>query len=277
MTVPSFPDYLQQLAAVAPQQVAAEPQALDLCTRATAALAGLSPLDRAGLADLVAQDPAVVPVLAAVAGLSQERFKTWLQRNFSTAGWVTLGRNNAPELIGALDDSFALIALLKAQAHRDWTWADVLARVMSPRQHAGSWVQQGRALEDAVEARVQALGLPYAVRTRFVGQAQQTAPADFAIPDGDEALITVAVKGFDSTGSKLSDATREIEQMVKVKTARQFVFAVVDGEGWLRRKRDLERIHSLWTQSLIDGVFTQSTLSQFEVSLRDAATRLGLL
>ncbi len=65
--------------------------------------------------------------------------------------------------------------------------------------------------------------------------------------------------------------------MVKVKTARQFVLAVVDGEGWLRRKSDLERIHELWMQNLIDGVFTQSTLADFERSLRDAARRLGLL
>lgn len=277
MTVPSFDDYLAQLAAVSPPQLVAEPDALDLCARATTALTGLRPLDRAKVAALVASDPAVVPVLAAVAGLSQERFKTWLQRTFSTAGWTTLGRRKAPELVAALDDDFGLLALLEAQAQREWTWADVLARVMSPRQHAGGWVQQGRALEDAVESRVQALGLPYQPRTRFVGQAGQTAPADFAIPDGPAALVTVAVKGFDSTGSKLSDATREIEQMVKVKTARQFVFAVVDGEGWLRRKSDLERIHELWAQRLIDGVYTQSTLHEFETSLREAAQRLGLL
>jgi hypothetical protein len=277
VTVPSFDDYLLQLAAVSPPKLAGEPDALDLCTRATAAVEALRPLDRSKLAQLVSGDPAIVPVLAAVAGLSQERFRTWLQRRFATAGWVTLGRQKAPELVVALDDDFDLIALLEAQAQRRWTWADVLARVMSPRQHAGGWVQQGRALEDAVESRVKALGLPYQARTRFVGQAGQTAPADFAIPDGADALVTVAVKGFDSTGSKLSDATREIEQMVKVKTARQFVFAVVDGEGWLRRKSDLERIHALWVQSLIDGVYTQSTLDDFEIALRAAAKRLGLL
>jgi len=277
VTSPSFDDYLKQLAAVSPHQVAAEPAALEVCSHATAAVVGLGPLDRGKLAQLVSGDPTIVPVLAAVAGLSQERFKTWLQRSFATAGWVMMGRKRPAELVAALDDDFDLIALLEAQSRRAWTWADVLARTMSPRQHAGGWVQQGRALEDAVEARVQALGVAYVPRTRFVGQAGQTAPADFAIPNGEGALITVAVKGFDSTGSKLSDATREIEQMVKVKTARQFVLAVVDGEGWLRRKSDLERIHELWMQNLIDGVFTQSTLADFERSLRDAARRLGLL
>ena len=87
MTVPSFESYLKSLAPVSPQQLAAEPQALDLCIRATEALASIAPIDAAKLAQIVADDPAIVPVLAAAAGFSQERFKTWLQARFGTAGW----------------------------------------------------------------------------------------------------------------------------------------------------------------------------------------------
>lgn len=277
MTGPSYEDYLQSLAPVSPQQVAAEPEALGLCARATAVLEEARPLDTAKLAALITADPAMVPVLAAVAGFSQERFKTWLQATFGTAGWVILGRTRAGDLVDALDRDFGLVALLEAQADRAWTWADVLARIMSPRQHAGAWVQQGRDLEDAVEDRVKNLGLPYVVRTRFTGSARRTAPADFAIPDGPNALIAVGVKGFDSTGSKLSDAAREIEEMVAVKTARQFVFAVVDGQGWLRRQNDLRRIHKLRADRLIDGLYTQSQLADLESALAQAARRLGLI
>lgn len=176
-----------------------------------------------------------------------------------------------------LEEDFSLIVTLEAQLAREWTWADVLARVMSPRQHAGAWIQQGRDLEDAVEEKVKALALPYVPRTRFTGKAQQTAPADFAIPDGADALIAVAVKGFDSTGSKLTDATREIEQMVEVKTARQFVFAVVDGQGWVRRQGDLRRIHALWAKQLIDGLYTRGQLDAFGTALEQAAKRVDLL
>jgi hypothetical protein len=216
-------------------------------------------------------------VLAAVAGFSQERFKTWLQARFKTAGWVTLGRQQSAALIDALDDEFRLVELLEAQSERAWTWADVLARVMAPRQRAGSSVQAGRALEDAVEERVKALGTSYQPRGRFTGKGGQTAPADFAIPGGADALIAVAVKGFDSTGSKLSDAAREIEQMVEVKTARQFIFAVVDGQGWLRRQGDLRRIHRLWERRLIDGLYTRAQLDAFEKALRQAARRVDLV
>ena len=272
----SFDDYLASLSPFVPQGAGAEPEAIVLCERATASIAGLADLDRVSLAAIVEADAHIAPVFAAVVGLSQERFKTWLQGRFGTAGWVTLGRTRSAELVEALDDDFSLVALLEAQSARRWTWADVLARIMAPRQHAGGWVQQGRDLEDAVEEKVKALGVAYSVRTRFTGKADQTAPADFAIPNGPDALIAVAVKGFDSTGSKLSDATREIEQMVEVKTSRQFIFAVVDGQGWMRRQGDLRRIHELWAKRVIDGLYTRGQLDGFASALDDATRRVGL-
>lgn len=255
----------------------AEPEALELCELATRVVANLEPLNRGTLAHVVAREPQIIPVLAAAVGLSQERFKTWLQARFQTAGWITIGRNRAVDLVNALDEDFSCIAVLEVQGRRTWTWADVLARTMAPRQQAGRSVQQGRDLEDAVEARIEALGLPFEPRTRFIGKASQTAPADFAIPDGAGALIVVAVKGFDSTGSKLSDATREIEQMVESKATRQFVFAVVDGQGWIRRQSDLRRIHDLWSKRVIDGLYTRRQLDDFELELMHAARRVGLL
>lgn len=272
-----FDDYLASLGPVAPQQVVAEPEALALCAEATAAIESARPLDRAKLAAIVKTNPKTVPVLAAVAGISQERFKTWLTSHFATAGWIKLGKEKSRELVDELDDDLALISKLEEQAQRQWTWADVLARVMSPRQHAGISVQQGRALEDAVEAQVSALGVSFGTRTRFTGKAGETAPADFVIPDSHDALIAVAVKGFDSTGSKLTDATHEIQRMVEVRTSRQFIFAVVDGLGWLRRQGDLRRIHELWEKNLIDGLYTKGQLDDFGKALKQAARRVDLI
>lgn len=275
--VPSFEEYLESLSPFAPSTPGAEPEALVLCEKTAALVSSLLPLTRDNLAAAVESDPEIVPVFAAVTGLSQERFKTWLQARFRTAGFVTLGRTRAAELIDALDEDFDLLVLLTDQAGRTWTWADVLARVMQPRQQAGGWVRQGRDLEDAVEEKVIALGTPYETRTQFIGKANQVAPADFVIPSGQDALIAVAVKWFDSTGSKLTAAVREIEQMVEVKTPRQFIFGIIDGQGWLRRQGDLRRIHSLWEQDLIDGLYPRSGLAAFEEALRDAATRVRLI
>lgn len=190
---------------------------------------------------------------------------------------MKLAQTKAVALADGFDSELDLVNVLEAQASRQWTWADVLARTMAPRQRAASSVEQGRALEDAVEGIVAALKLPFTPRTRFNGTGGQTGPTDFAIPAaGADTLIAVAVKGFDSTGSKLSDAATEIETMAEVRQPRQYIFAVVDGVGWLRRKNDLRKIHKLWTDNRIDGLYNVTTLPAFKQALSAAAKRHDL-
>lgn len=277
MTIPDFDEYLATLSAVAPATVAGEPQALELCVRVTGEILLLDPINRENVSRLIASEPETLVVLAAAVGLSQERLKTWLQTNFQTAGWISLGRQRSQDVVDEMDRQFDLVALLAAQSNRDWTWADVLARGMSSRQRAGNAIAQGRALEDEVEAVVEALGLEFQARTRFGGTGGGTAPSDFAIPvGGDEALVAVAVKGFDSTGSKLTDARREIEEMAMVRKPTQFIFAIVDGHGWHRRKPDLRRIYELWENNEIDGLYNRASLGEFDSALQLAARRVGL-
>jgi hypothetical protein len=180
----TFDEYLASLTPFEPKAAGTEPDALELCERATLTIAALDPLDVENLSRVVERDPKIAQVLAAVVGLGHERFKTWLKSRFNTSGWIILGKQRGPELVERLDDEFGLIALLKAQSERQWTWADVLARIMAPRTTAGGSIQQGRELEDEVEIRVKALGVPYEVRTRFAGKGGRDAPADFAIPGG---------------------------------------------------------------------------------------------
>jgi len=98
-----------------------------------------------------------------------------------------------------------------------------------------------------------------------------TAPCDLVVPNSDDAQIVVAAKGFDSTGSKLTDAVREIEEMADVRLPRQFVIAVIGGIGWKSHQADLRRIHNLWVTKQIDGMYTLATLAQFRHDLEDAA------
>lgn len=127
-------------------------------------------------------------------------------------------------------------------------------------------------MEDRIEAIVRDLRLPYETRTRFEGRGGQTAPADIAIPRGYAgAEIVCAAKGFDSTGSKLGDAVREIMDMANVRKPTQFVLAVVDGIGWYRRRADLERIYRLSERQEIDGLYSLAMLDQFRVDVDQAA------
>lgn len=136
----------------------------------------------------------------------------------------------------------------------------------------------GRGLEDEVEAVIKALGLQPSMRGRFAGRDNRTAPCDFAIHGaGGEALIVGCVKGFNSTGSKLSDAVREVVQMADVRMPRQFVFAVIDGIGWLSRRADLERIYNLRRTDQIDGLYSLARLNEFRADLEQAARLRGLL
>jgi hypothetical protein len=98
-----------------------------------------------------------------------------------------------------------------------------------------------------------------------------------AIPAaGPAALIVCAVKGFDSTGSKLTDALREVESMADAREPRQFVYAVVDGIGWLSRQADLRRIRQLRIERSINGLFSLAQLPDFRAELRRAAAIHGL-
>lgn len=241
------------------------------------ALTAMPTIDRGSLAALVQEHPDWVPALGLAAGLSQEALKNLLKHRLETSGWITLARRRPAELIEALDEERALIAELEAQRARTYTFGDVLVARASSRQSAGTAIAGGRAVEDAIEKVVRELGLPHELRTQFEGRASRRAPCDLAIPaGGGAAKIVCAAKGFDSTGSKLTDAVREIEAMAEVRLPSQFVFAVVDGIGWKSRKADLRRIFDLLSSHSIDGLYTLALLDTFAADLAAAAERLAI-
>ncbi|KGP75245.1 hypothetical protein JT05_11710 [Desulfosporosinus sp. Tol-M] len=235
-------------------------------------------ITRKSLAVFIQDNPQAVPIIATSAGLGQEQLKNQLRRLMGTTGWVTLARNNSTQLIEVLDQEFDLVNHLTKDINKTWALEDVLLErhLWSHRPGAQS-VGQGRKVENEVEEIAKKLDLPYTMRTQFEGRSGETAPCDLAIPNGSDALIVVAMKGFNSTGSKLSDAVKEIEKMARVKYAKQFVFVVIDGIGWLSRQADLKRIFELWQKREIDGLYSLKYLDQFSIDLRDAAVRLSLL
>jgi hypothetical protein len=176
-------------------------------------------LTRASLAKLIAEQPQLVPILGLVVGLSQESLKNTLRHRLGTTGWTGLARRRSTDVIHLLDEDFHLLVQLDRERATKWDYVDVLMERAGSRGLAGRAISRGRALEDKVESLVgqDGLNLEYKVRTRFTGTAGRNASCDIAIPSGgDKALIVIAVKGFDSTGSKLSDAVREIESMAEV-------------------------------------------------------------
>ena len=213
-------------------------------------------------------------VLALVVGLSREKLLNHLRNWFGTASWRKAAVERAPEFIERMDAEFDLLRLLRTQRSRSYTFADILVARAGSRATATSAGQSGRKIEDEIEAITQSLKLPYTPRTRFEGRTGRTAPADLAVPAGGrDCVIAVAAKGFDSTGSKLTDAVREIAEMADARTGGQVALAVVDGIGWKGRMADLKRIWTLWDSGAIDGLYTLATLDQFKADL-DGYARL---
>lgn len=243
-----------------------------------AAIQALPEVSRAALTELIQERGEFVPFLALCIGLSQEALKNILRHGLGSPSWLKLSASRPAELVALLDDQFELATRLEAERFKDWSFGDVLVERYASRSRATSSIGRGRGVEDQVEAIVSSLGLPYEMRTRFTGSHGRDGPCDLAVPSGgDEALIVCGMKGFDSTGSKLTDAVTEIERMADVRLARQFVFVVVDGIGWLGRKSDLKRIYQLLLDQAIDGLYTLSQLAQLKADIKQAARLRGLL
>lgn len=210
--------------------------------------------------------------------MSLEKSKNILRDQFNTGGSLTLARTRPHDVVVMLDKQFDLIRLLKEQRSRAYSFGDILVARAGTRAVAAEAGRSGRRIEDRIEEVALGLGLRCATRTRLEGRFGDTAPCDLAIPaGGSAACIVVAAKGFDSTGSKLTDAVREIQEMANVRLPSQYVFAVVDGIGWKSRQADLRRIFELWERRAIDGCFTLATMDDFRRVLSLAAQRLDLL
>lgn len=277
-SLPSFGDYVASLGRLTAHidPTASTPEASAI-REAADSLTALAAITAETLTLWVGDHPLAVPALGLSVGLSQERLKNTLKHAFGTSGWVTLARERAADLVSMLDRDYDLVRLVEMQRANAYTFGDLLVARAGTRVTATSAGVSGRKVEDEIEAIARDLGLACETRTRFTGRNSRDAPCDLAIPNGAGALIVVAAKGFDSTGSKLSDAVREIMEMADVRQPRQYVLAVIDGIGWKSRLADLRRIYQLWQTQQIDGMYTLGTLDKFRVDLSVAARRAGLI
>lgn len=279
MQIPSYEEYVRSLSRLTAHVDPAldTPESLSI-KRAAQSLITLPSVDLDTLATWIAEHPDDVPVLGLVIGLSREKLRNALRQHLGSSSWSRLARTRPRDVAALLDGEFGLVASLGTQREDQYTFADVLVARAGTRVHATSATTAGRLLEDRIEAIAVSLGLPYSTRTRFEGRDRRDAPCDLAVPGGGStAQIVVAAKAFDSTGSKLSDAVREVREMAAVRKPTQFVFAVIDGIGWLSRGADLLQLYKLWERGAIDGMYTVATLDVFERDLRQAARLRRLL
>lgn len=277
-SIPSFDEYVSTLGQLTGHVDPTAPSAnASVIKDAASSLSALQEVSVDSLTSWVAENPKWVPALGLAVGLSQEKLKNILKDQFDTSSWRKLARERPGDLVAMLDATNGVVRSVTVQRERTYDFGDVLVARAGTRLTATRAGASGRKVEDEIEAIASQLGLACETRTRFVGRNNRTAPCDLVIPNGGDAAIAVAAKGFDSTGSKLTDAVREIEEMADVRLPRQYVIAVIDGIGWKSRRADLKRIYDLWASYQIDGMYSLATLGQFRHDVEDAARLRGLL
>lgn len=201
-------------------------------------------------------------------GVSQDRaasaFSQALGSRLSWSGLRARARKE-PEAIAQAIVSLDLPGTMWTELRREWTVADVISeryRLLRGRAIAGQ--QRGRQLEDQVRATLARTGVPFEYSVTFVGREGQTAKCDFAIPSRDRPKIVIEAKGFEATGSKVTDALGDILKIERARAMHMYFFVVLDGPGWHHRPNDLRNIVQAQNAGRIDMIYTTSRLDELE-------------
>ncbi|MDD1722641.1 MAG: hypothetical protein LUQ15_04035 [Methanothrix sp.] len=133
---------------------------------------------------------------------------------------------------------------------------DVLANEMKARGVKGDFTSiRGKCMNDADRIRKFATCL-------YVGPYSEVGPAY------DTLTKFVADKGYEATGSKLTDVLGDILKVLGTKDEDAHYFFVTDGIGWYRRLSDLKKIVEYHQRGDIEMIYTTSTLPELKEAIR---------
>lgn len=237
-------------------------------------------IDAGALAALLQEHPQALDVLRLIAGEGQEPLAHRIcdALGDKRRGWSalrSLARRKPDEMAAALV-TIGIPPLVHEQVSRQWTINDVvLERYKLGRGRAIAGQSRGRGLENEVEAILRGIPVPFESRITFTGAGGTTAKCDFAIPTRVEPLIVIEVKGYEATGSKLTDFLGDILKIKQAKGYHTYLFVVTDGRGWFNRQSDLKRLVDLHVDGTIEMIYTRARLSQLAHDVRQICAAEG--
>ena len=181
-------------------------------------------------------------------------------------------KRNADRIADVLID-LGLLDIIKARRAQVWTLQDVLwDRYSHMRGRAIADQKRGAALEDSVENILKELqtelSLPYYRGGNFISASGKQAKADFTVPSREKPKIIIEAKGYEATGSKLTDVLGDILKVLEAKDDDAHYFFVTDGIGWYRRLSDLKKIVEHHHRGDIEMIYTTATLKEMKEAIR---------
>ncbi|HEX9983911.1 MAG TPA: DpnII family type II restriction endonuclease [Thermoanaerobaculia bacterium] len=224
-------------------------------------------LDAAALATLLKEQPLALDVLRLLAAEGQEPMahRICAALGGKRRGWDALRaltRKSPDEMATALA-AIGMPERVREQVWRQWTITDVLVdRYKLGRGRAIAGQSRGRGLENEVEAILRGIPVPFESRVTFTGAGGVTAKCDFAIPTREEPLIVIEAKGYEATGSKLTDFLGDVLKIKQAKGYHMYLFVVTDGRGWFNRQSDLKRLIELHEGGIVEMIYARARLSQ---------------
>lgn len=225
------------------------------------------------LADELREDQRFLDICRLFLGKGQEPAAHMLSdaidgQRLSWSKLKSMARHQPDDLANALSE-LKLPEIIQSHLTRRWEAEDILVeRYKMSRGRAIAGQRRGRGLEDEVGAVLDELSIPFDRGVTFTGKKGATAKCDFAIPTRDHPKVVVEAKGFEATGSKLTDFLGDILKIAQAKDFHMYFFLVTDGRGWHNRVSDLRKIVEYHHDNLIDMVYTRSRLADLAAHVR---------
>lgn len=168
-----------------------------------------------------------------------------------------------PERMATVMVELELPELIHNYINKTWTTKDILVeRYKMSRGRAIAGQNRGRGLEDEVEKVLREKGVPFERGVTFVGKKGETAKCDFCIPTKQHPKIVLESKGFEATGSKLTDFLGDVLKIVRAKESQMYFFVVTDGRGWHNRQSDLKRLVDYHEDGDVEMIYTRARLHE---------------
>jgi hypothetical protein len=174
-----------------------------------------------------------------------------------------------PDRMASVLMDIGLSSVIQQQLERKWSVEDVLLdRYRTLRGRAIAGQQRGRSLENEVEKVLREATVPFERGVTFVGKKGEKAKCDFAVPSRDHPKIVIEAKGFEATGSKLTDFLGDVLKIVSARESHAYFFLVTDGRGWHNRQSDLKKLVEFHRNGDIDMIYTLSRLTDLQKSVK---------